>query len=563
MLGWAQPINRVIGVAHPLHARALVVEDLKTRRRVAIVCAEVGFISHSIREGVLQRLRDDHAACGIGPETLMLLATHTHSGPGGFSNDLMFILSTPGFRPDVCDGIVEGITRAIVEACARMTVGRITVCADDLPLSEPVAFNRAWQAYNANPDIPAKVDASTRHHAVDRTMTLLRCDAEDGTPLGVFNWFAVHCTSIHADNRWLHPDNKGFAADYMEDAGATFGNAEFVAAFAQGASGDVTPNFRFDPTRGWTIGTHDDDIRSAADNGWRQFELARRIYERAEPSAGEGEVDAALLWLDFESAVCDPTYTGGLENRRTSYARVGIPFMEGTAEGPGPLYPIRGMNRTISEVTRRLKRLGWLGDEDGELDAHGPKATFIETGRGGEGRAFRFFSMGNPWMFEWVDPTVRAVKELTRAGAMGSRPWTANVVPLQVMQIGTFAIIALPCEPTTQAGRRIRAQALRALAPRGVTQVAIAGYANGYVGYLTTFEEYQLQHYEGGSTYHGQWTLAAYQTQLDRVIRRLANAPAQRPKDPVASPTLPEPHENAARAAQAKPLARAWLRSTA
>jgi len=38
----------------------------------------------------------------------------------------------------------------------------------------------------------------------------------------------------------------------------------------------------------------------------------------------------------------------------------------------------------------------------------------------------------------------------------------------------------------------------------------IAGYSNGYAGYVTTPEEYRLQQYEGGHTLHGQWTLAAY-----------------------------------------------------
>tara|TARA_B100000809_G_scaffold31055_1_gene27000 strand:+ start:113 stop:742 length:630 start_codon:yes stop_codon:yes gene_type:complete len=41
--------------------------------------------------------------------------------------------------------------------------------------------------------------------------------------------------------------------------------------------------------------------------------------------------------------------------------------------------------------------------------------------------------------------------------------------------------------------------------------IVLAGYSNGYAGYITTPEEYSLQQYEGGHTLHGQWTLPAYQ----------------------------------------------------
>jgi neutral ceramidase len=36
---------------------------------------------------------------------------------------------------------------------------------------------------------------------------------------------------------------------------------------------------------------------------------------------------------------------------------------------------------------------------------------------------------------------------------------------------------------------------------------------------VTTFEEYQNQRYEGGSTHFGKWTLAAYQTLFDKMTQ--------------------------------------------
>jgi len=57
----------------------------------------------------------------------------------------------------------------------------------------------------------------------------------------------------------------------------------------------------------------------------------------------------------------------------------------------------------------------------------------------------------------------------------------------------------------------------------GVTHQTINGYANAYASYVTTFEEYQLQNYEGASTLFGQWTLAAWCTKLRELARAVAS----------------------------------------
>jgi len=71
-------------------------------------------------------------------------------------------------------------------------------------------------------------------------------------------------------------------------------------------------------------------------------------------------------------------------------------------------------------------------------------------------------------------------------------------------------LIAMPAEVTTMAGRRLRNTVMAQLGDWAKYAV-IAGYSNGYAGYVTTPEEYRLQQYEGGHTLHGQWTLGAYE----------------------------------------------------
>jgi len=51
--------------------------------------------------------------------------------------------------------------------------------------------------------------------------------------------------------------------------------------------------------------------------------------------------------------------------------------------------------------------------------------------------------------------------------------------------------------------------------------VVIAGLSNSYTHYITTYEEYQEQRYEGASTLYGPHTLAAYQQNFYDIITKL------------------------------------------
>ena len=99
---------------------------------------------------------------------------------------------------------------------------------------------------------------------------------------------------------------------------------------------------------------------------------------------------------------------------------------------------------------------------------------------------------------------------------------------MQLLRVGTFAVLGIPGELTTMAGRRLRTTVLDAMSAAGVRYVALGTYANEYSQYVTTIEEYASQQYEGASTLFGPHTLAAYQ----QVAAGLATAIAQRCPDP-------------------------------
>jgi neutral ceramidase len=60
---------------------------------------------------------------------------------------------------------------------------------------------------------------------------------------------------------------------------------------------------------------------------------------------------------------------------------------------------------------------------------------------------------------------------------------------------------------------------LEELKPKGIKHVVICSYANNYMGYCVTLEEYQVQCYEGGHTVFGEWTHAAFMTKFRELAR--------------------------------------------
>ena len=87
----------------------------------------------------------------------------------------------------------------------------------------------------------------------------------------------------------------------------------------------------------------------------------------------------------------------------------------------------------------------------------------------------------------------------------------------------------VPGEMTAEMGRRTRAAALDALRGAGVRQVALAGYANEYVHYFTTPEEYEQQHYEGGSTLYGRYSATSCKATSSRSRERSPPRPGPEP----------------------------------
>ena len=49
-------------------------------------------------------------------------------------------------------------------------------------------------------------------------MVQLKFVKTTGEPIGVINWYAVHCTSMNNTNPYISSDNKGYASLLFEEA---------------------------------------------------------------------------------------------------------------------------------------------------------------------------------------------------------------------------------------------------------------------------------------------------------------------------------------------------------
>lgn len=74
-------------------------------------------------------------------------------------------------------------------------------------------MNRSPSAYLNNP----AGERGKYKYNVDKEMTLLKFSDDEWGPVGSFNWFATHGTSMSRTNSLISGDNKGAAARFMED----------------------------------------------------------------------------------------------------------------------------------------------------------------------------------------------------------------------------------------------------------------------------------------------------------------------------------------------------------
>ncbi|GGC54418.1 neutral/alkaline non-lysosomal ceramidase N-terminal domain-containing protein [Hoyosella rhizosphaerae] len=351
MMGYSMPQQRTSGIHLRLRARAFIVDD--GHRRVGFVCADLGMIFHSVHQAVMARLRELFGDV-YTEQNVLLTATHTHAGPGGFSHHLVYNLAPLGFHQHTFQAAVNGIVAAVSRAHSQMRPGTIALGHSEL---WDASVNRSRPAFDLNP----AADKKHFPNAIDPTMTVLRF-RQANSDVGAISFFATHGTSMTNTNRLISGDNKGYAAYHWEhdQAGVRYldDSAPFVAAFPQTNAGDMSPNLNLRPGSG----PADDEYANTQIIGLRQFASAFAAYETA-ASVGGG-VDSWLRYADFSRITVDGCFTPDGKTRRTRSGAIGLPTLSGSVEdGPGIGLP-EGLRKPYKAHDRRIVvlpsgRLGW------------------------------------------------------------------------------------------------------------------------------------------------------------------------------------------------------------
>jgi neutral ceramidase len=477
MMGFAESEQKTEGIYMRLWSRAYIVGDLD--KRVVFVSADLGMIFQSVKQGVINKITaDPELSEYYGDDNVLLSATHTHSGPGGYSHHFMYNVTTSGFISENYDLIVDGIYQSIKQAHNNLAPGRVFINQGDL---YNASMNRSPLAYANNPEEERALYASD----VDTTMTLLRLQQYDGADIGMINWFAVHPTNIGPTNKLIGGDNKGLASYFFEkDGGTNYAtNSTFVAAFAQSNAGDVSPNLW-----GPTDGEHDYERQNVIAS--RQYEKARSLFDSAiEPLAGL--VDFRHTYVDMSNAYVES------EGVTTCPSAMGASFSAGSVED-------NDLSVSLFDEGVTVDSLEWNEEA---------RDTFLQSFLSG------FVAIAWPDSLDEEYVECHGKKPIlipTGIATFDGNPWTPQVVPFQIIQIGQLKIVAAAAELTTMAGRRLQKTVIRDTSD----VVVIAGLSNSYTSYVTTPEEYNMQYYEGASVHFGPNTLPAY----EQVFSSLADA---------------------------------------
>lgn len=548
MFGYGQWQHRAQGDQTALHARAICIESL-AQTPVIICCVDFGCVTGAMRSEACRQLQEI-LGDSFEEAAFVLTATHTHSGPGGCSYEALYNMPTPGFVPEHLEAVSHAIVSAVLAAYESRQDTDIHFGSGQFADDVPVAWNRALQSYNRNPDVVPRPLHET-HLALDRRMNLLGF-YRHGQLSALLSLFGVHATCL--SNR-LHKhdgDNKGYAAQQAEQWLAQHGAPQPVAIFAQATAGDVSPHFhgkdqlaRRHAIKGYA------EYAYAIQNGKYQSDLALATLNPLPVGAAnavQGATDSILSYVDFSHIQVDPEFANGVQDACTSQPCHGAAFFAGTpVDGEGTPAAISKVMVKAAQAVRawRLSPLMRKHPDAAYYQqlyaAQGPKPIVLEAGR----KRILGQALDAPPGF--VDPLIAEMNRQVKAGAIVDSPLVPSVLPLQIIVIGAIALLCCPGEFTTTAGKRLIETVTPILKQRGIQQVLLCSYCNDYMGYVTTFEEYQQQAYEGGHTLFGQWTLAAFQTCFKQLAQQLLKPVAQRKHDQHTRPTVVPAHELALR----------------
>ncbi len=486
--GWTRADRVGTGVQTRLGASVLVLKS--GHRKVALVSTDLFMSPGGLIAEAAKRARH-----GFSQKNVLVGATHTHSGPSRFANFATLNTLAPSIEtvtdpityysffdpgppdPQLYTFLVKRIAIAIKRA--NRNVGPAAVGWGTKKLLG-VTDNRSLEAHLADHGIieepgegSVEQDPEGYAHTIDPEVSVLRVDRlePDGDRV------PLGAFSTFADHGTVN------SADYQVYTQDHFGPAIRFFEARMRRAGRV-------PKREPVI-----NVFANSDEGDQTAG-----FDGRGPIAAErvGRAEGKAMFSAWLRAGRDLSETPKLDLRwtrtcfcgqQTSDGRVadspvaGIPFLTGSEENRGPLFDVTH----VSFEGMRSPTTAY-----GEAQGH-------------------------------------------KEGIVLSTDSYPSAVPLFVLRVADRLLITEPGEASVEVGRRTRAAMMAAAKGMGIKGVTLMGLTNEFVQYLTTPEEYDRQHYEGGSTIYGPAESAAVSDSLVELTKRMREgkpAPKPHPFDP-------------------------------
>ncbi|MCB9638173.1 MAG: neutral/alkaline non-lysosomal ceramidase N-terminal domain-containing protein [Myxococcales bacterium] len=223
---YAESLGATTGQYDRFYIKALALDD--GVKRVILVRSPMCWVSDFLHQHITQYIIDK-----IGVDlsnSLIITATHTHSGPGRFWNLLpgksLGFLGYGEFLPEGFRRIVASFGDAIIAANKDLKPARFGYAVDP-------NFDQAGEIFSDR-----RGASPSEKHPI---LTVMRIDREDGTPLAVLFSFPMHGIIHEFNNFSLTQDAAGGAEMGVQDFFEQRTQKRIEAFFMQGPAGDVSP----------------------------------------------------------------------------------------------------------------------------------------------------------------------------------------------------------------------------------------------------------------------------------------------------------------------------------
>ena len=392
---------------------------------------------------------------GLHAGNITITATHTHSSPGQFLGSEFYNKHAShknGYDPEFAEFLAQQLADAVLEAYNNKVPAKV---ASGKKAVWGLTRNRSIEPFsnNHNHQDVEQTNAAV-FHEINPYMYMVRLDGltADGSyqPIGAFMSFSIHGTSIPRWDPMFNGDLWSyFQGDLKHQIEAEYPQSKNVVIGGfEGTHGDMAPAMPLEQS-GYIWSKN---VGSAlAQEGWQLFQqLEQQLSTQADIRIAARHVD-----------IRDNPEINGAEICHEAAA--GSTLTAGPYEHESPVLAwIPGFKQGSSR---------WFNTEG----CHGNRLL-----------------VGGSWFQPLFEPKDSFPRDIL----------------FQLIQIGDLAIAPLPFELTAETGFRIQAAIEQSYKDKGeqLPEIMVTSLANGYTGYITTPEEYEVQYYEGGHTIYGRYS---------------------------------------------------------